>query len=145
MSLDPAFSDIYLPTSDFKTIGERINTISTAPVCNFVSGICSYDMKCDKVNQANISMQIDVGVDEPVYIPFQHMYVDKLENGVENCHIPIVRQSIDSNLWIMGQVFFKNHYTVFDMTHADDTSASSPYHLIGVNFKRTIFAPKKEE
>lgn len=43
------------------------------------------------MNQANISMQIDVGIDEPVYIPYQQMYVNKQENGVERCHIPIVR------------------------------------------------------
>ena len=45
----------------------------------------------------------------------------------------------------MGQIFFKNHYTVFDMTHADDTTASNDdqYHLIGINFKRTIFPAKK--
>ena len=30
LSLDPAYPDMYLPSSDFKTIGERINTLSTA-------------------------------------------------------------------------------------------------------------------
>jgi hypothetical protein len=45
----------------------------------------------------------------------------------------------------MGQIFFKNHYTVFDMTHADDTTASGQYHLLGVNFKRTQFTPVEEE
>lgn len=45
----------------------------------------------------------------------------------------------------MGQVFFRNHYTVFDMTHADDNAGSNQYHLIGINFNRTYFAPIIEE
>lgn len=31
------------------------------------------------------------------------------------------------------------------MTHADDTTASGQYHLLGVNFKRTQFTPVEEE
>ena len=75
------------------------------------------------------------------------MYIDKVEDGVDRCYVPIMRQQLEdeSQNWIMGQIFFKNHYTVFDMTHADDTTTSNSdqYHLIGINFKRTIF-PAKE-
>lgn len=74
---------MYLPSNDFRVIGERINTLSKSNVCDFTSGICFHDMACEKVIQANISIQIDVGVDEPVYIPYQHMFVDKNVSGVE--------------------------------------------------------------
>lgn len=49
LNLDPAYPDIYLPSSDFKEIGERINTLSKSNVCDFISGTCFHDMTCDKV------------------------------------------------------------------------------------------------
>jgi hypothetical protein len=122
ISLDPAYPYMYLPTSDFAVVAERINTLSKAKVCNLSKGNCMIEESCDRVNKVNISMQISISA-EPwsnVVIPNEHMYIpgDQLNDTPNRCYIPIFKQNLTDQTgnWIMGQIFFRNHYTVFDMT-----------------------------
>jgi len=94
--LNPQYSYLYIPDTDFSSFTAKVNSIAGKTVCTSRNNYCRFSTKCDQIKGSDYDMTIKMG-DPDVSIDYKIFGGDLLISGRDlgldddNCFMAVFR------------------------------------------------------
>ena len=97
-------------------------------LCSYRLNLCYWNKPCERVSKENYIFKMEIYDDAGTMFLTADEHEFRM-NGEQfgadpnNCYIPVFRSQIGLNdLWLVGSIFMKKYYIVYDMTPYDERS-----------------------